>query len=353
MKELNETICLDDEVKAIAAYIGLKWSPIANLEQLVQDVRIAAEHAARTLFEDHAIWEVAIAAEDARAAMLEQKYGDGPPNLRYYDAGSQLIDNIRDRLKDVRDAALSLDGQWDYERGVNKVLQSLAPKYPDLVGARPIGWDQLEPGYNDFDGQEEYDNRPDRALFQGTKTESAGSGDFVFRTALPYVMYDEKCQSRKAHDVLVGAIFSQFMLITEHLNTLNVCKDLEAVVATPPQEHVFELTIEPQTPVLKTLTKLGKPYATRLEYEKAVAQVAAYHALSDAEKELKIADQEARRKSFMAELMKPRAPESYEEYQTKKALKAAPIKAFLREALGESLEPGPETSAGAPLRMRC
>lgn len=40
MKKLDETINLDDEVKAIVAYIGLKWTPIANLEQLVRDVRM-------------------------------------------------------------------------------------------------------------------------------------------------------------------------------------------------------------------------------------------------------------------------------------------------------------------------
>jgi len=357
MKTLNESISLDDEVKAIATYIGLKWTPIGNLESLVQDVRVAAEHAARALFEEHPVWEVTVAAEDAREAMLKQKYGDGRPTLKYYDAGCQLIDNIRGGLKDVRTAALNLDGKWDYEHIVNKVFQTLKPKYPDLVRARPNAWAELEANYDDDDGQEEYDSRPDRALFQGSKAEGTLSGDFVFRTALPYVMYDEKCQGPKAHSVLVGAIFSQFVLITEYLNTKKACKDLEAVIATLPQEHVFELTISPQTPVLKALIKLGKPYATRLDYEKAVAQVAAYDALSDAEKGLKEIENQASMDAFMAKLMKPSARESYDEILAAEAKKTAPIKVLLKEALGEIAKPGAEVkkSAGAGSRpgMRC
>lgn len=351
MRKLEETICLDDEVNAIAAYIRLKWSPLDNLEQLVQDVRVAAEHAARAFFDEHAVWEVTVAADDAREAMLTKQYGDGRPTLCYYDAGCQLINNIRDGLHNVRAAALEIDGAWDYERSVDKVLFALQSKYPDLIGSRPIGWDRLEAGYNDFDGQEEFDGRGDQALFQGTKVESVGSGDFVIRTALPYVMYDEKCQGRKAHYVLVGAIFSQFLLITEHLNTHKACRDLEAVVSTLPQEHVFELAIEPQTPVLKTLIKQGKPYATRLEYEEAVAQVAVYDALSDAEKAFKRTESEASMAAFMDELTKPSARKSYKEHQAEKDLTIEPIKVLLKEALGETIHPGADSSHSHP-RMR-
>lgn len=340
MRSLDASINVDDEVKAIAAFIALKWSSIKNLEQLVQEIRLRAEHIARALFDEHDVFESLADAMDKRESTLKTAHKDSLVSVHYYDAGWNFFDTCRSQIGVVRKAALNSVAEWDYERHVGETLRSLTSSYPDLVGARPNGWAELAKGYNDFDGQEEYEPQSDKDQFQGVKVASVSSGDFVSRTALPYIIYDEIGHGRKAHYTLVGAIFSQFALIAEYVNTQKVRLEIEAIAAELPQELCFELRIQPKNPVLKALAHSDTSRPSKQNYEAAIEHVKAYHALSEAEKAIKDAEYDASNKAFMAKLLKPVAPLSYDAIQAQEKLKSAPFIQILNTAFVELLTDG-------------
>ncbi len=286
MKELNETINLDEEVLHLAEFIRQKWTPIANIEDLFREIRDAALHSARGWFDQHEVWELATELEDKRSDKLEAELKLSFDAGAYlYDAWCTLLSAISRKAKDVREAGMALDGDWDFTRRTRRVEVSLSEKYPDLASARPLGWAELEAGYSDFDGQEEYDPKPDRELFKGAKVQGTLSGTFPLRVALPYVMYDEKCQGNRASHVLVGAVFAHFLGIAEHLNTVKLKCDL--VAALPELDSpgmVFERTLQTDNPILKVLFDLAPPCRSKAEFEACIASRTEFDALSEEEK---------------------------------------------------------------------
>ncbi len=286
MKELTADTNLDEEVTHLAAFIGQKWTPIANIEALFTEIRDAALHAARGWIDQHAIWELASEMEDRRANLLKSTLAaELDVGVEFYDALCTLLYAIGRDAKHVRDAALALDGEWDFSRRSNRVELSLSAKYPDLAAARPFGWAELEKDYCDFYGQEAYQPREDRALFKGSNVPGLLSPSFTSRVALPYVMYDEKCQGLKANRVLVGAVFAHFLGIAEHLNTLELKRAIQKAFSDIEKpEMLFERKIKTDNKILNVLLELAGKSPTKEEFEKAVAAKAEFDALSDEDK---------------------------------------------------------------------
>lgn len=289
MKNLTVNINQDEEVLHLAEFIRQKWTPIANLEALITDIRAKAWHAARAWFVEHDIFEYACELEDARVALLESSLGleEGDVSVSLYDAVCQLLHDISRESSMLRKAALDIDGPWDFERRSKNLTSELLAKYPDLEQARPLGWDQLEPGYSDFDGMEAYNPKPDRDLFQGVHIEHVRAVPFPGRIALPYVMYDEKCQGQKARVSLVGAVYAHFLSITEFLNT----HTLKAAIAEglPNREHpemLFEHGLKDVGhPLLKALAQKARPSPTKENFEAHLASKMKVKELTEEERE--------------------------------------------------------------------
>ncbi|MBU9200094.1 hypothetical protein KTD31_01585 [Burkholderia multivorans] len=296
MKKLTADINLDHEVAHLAKFISQKWTPIENLHALFTEIRDAALHAARGWLDQHELWAATRDMEKARQELLMQALGpkDGDA-VEYYDALCTLLNSVGSSATEIRAAGLVLDGPWDYERRVKAVLASLTERYPALAVARPLGWEALEKGYRDFDGMEAYDPSIDHELFEGTLVEGPGAPDFTGRVALPYVMYDEVCQGRKASYVLVGAVYSHFLGIAEFLNTHRVMQDLATAF---PQLHepvmLYERKVTTNNPFLKVAVALARPAPTKEEFEENLANKAAFEALSDEEKAQRKADNSKR-----------------------------------------------------------
>ncbi|HDR9105969.1 TPA: hypothetical protein QDB04_002825 [Burkholderia vietnamiensis] len=296
MKKLAADINLDEEVTLLAEFISQRWTPIAGLQTMFTEIRDAALHAGRGWLESHGIWEKTRDMEKARQELLMQAMGPKTGDaVEYYDALCTLLDSIGSSATGLRDAGRALDGAWDYERRVKAVLAALTPRYPDLAGARPLGWESMEKGYRDFDGMAEYDPSVDHELFKGTLVEGHGAPDFVGRIALPYVMYDEMCQGRKACYVLVGAVYSHFLGIVEFLNTHRVIEDLAS--AFPQLREpvmLYERKVTTANPFLKVAIELARPAPKKEEFEQSLANKVAFEALSDEEKAQKKADNSKR-----------------------------------------------------------
>lgn len=288
MKELSTDINLDEEVAHMAEFIRQKWTPIENIEALFTEIRDAALHAARAWLHDHDIWDVAHDMLDARKALLEEKLKDSLPvqsvGVEYYDALCTLVYDISGKAKRLKEAGMDIDGPWDFSRRVNALSNRLSAKYPDLATARPNGWAEFEKGYTEYDGQAEYDPKPDRELFKGSKVEGACSGSFPMRVALPYVMYDEKAQGFKAYRVLVGAVFAQFLGIKEMLNTEELKQALKALPGMDEPTMVFERKVATDNPLLSVLFKMARPCPKEAAYLAACKSQAEYAMLSDEEK---------------------------------------------------------------------
>lgn len=286
MKQLTDTIDLDQEVQAICQYIALKWTPIENAHAIFSEIRDEALHHARAWFNKYSVGEVAHKLHSARNEALQKSDLTQAAKLLacYYDSASGLLDDIWMKSAALRDAATSLDGSWDYSKTVSALSEKLLQKYPQLSSARPLGWATLAKGYCEFDGQDDYEPGPDEDLFEGTRAESMSSGHFVYRTALPYVLYDEKCRGLKAYKVLVGAVLAQFLCIQEHLNTVRMKRALEDWAKAQPEHLVFDALPAPDHPLLKALATQLKPPLGEQTFNEALKAQEEWAALPDEEK---------------------------------------------------------------------
>ncbi|KVP17054.1 hypothetical protein [Burkholderia ubonensis] len=331
MKTLTADINLDEEVAHLAEFIGQKWTPITGMPALFAEIRAAAFHAARGWFDQHAVWEFATDLEDTRAKLLASKLNLGfDASVEYYDSLCTLLSDISRSAREVREAGMALDGEWYFERRVRAVERQVVSKYPDLASARPLGWAELEKGYCDFDGQAEYDPYPDRDLFNGVRVEGTLSSDFPGRVALPYVMYDEKCQGFKASSVLVGSVFAHFLGIAEFLNTHKLKQDLLAALPNLPEPvMLFERNLQTDNPFLKVMFELAKPCRTKASFEESLAQRAEFEALSDEEKAQRRAGNNDAILQILAELKRTTTAEEDQRYAAEKEHRITLLRAAL------------------------
>lgn len=335
MKELSLDINLDDEVRAMARYLAQKWTPIAGLEAMLREIRDAALHESRAWLEAYSPGNFAHDLRDSRAKALVQELGDDDEKFttEHHDAVCHYLYEVFTLSSEVHKQALELDGGWDYSRRVDRLRTQLNGKYPDLAKARPLGWDELAKNYSDFDGQEEYDPRPDVELFEGSRVEGACSGNFVYRTALPYVMYDEKCQGRKASAVLVGAVFAQFLGIQEFLNTKRFERDLAAWVQAQPTSVTFGLSSLPDNPHLRVIGKEASPAPSEQDYQTALAEQRKFRALPEAEKAEVIRENKAQTDEILKKLFSEVKSEDTS-YANKRAARAQRVKLALQAEFG-------------------
>lgn len=298
MYKLTETanVDIDAELAAITAHIADTWAPIENLGQIVKYVQEQAFIRGRAWIEKHPVWLSLSAAEAAREARLtaaltsdeEQRLGP------YYDAPCMLLRYMSLQTDALREAGLNLDGRWDYEKVVNAIHREARTQYLQLDSAKPLLWDALAKNYIDFDGMEDFDHKAATASFNGADTSTAGAGDFVTRTALPHVMYDETCQGRKAASVLVGAVFAHFLGIVAHRNTQGM---LEAIrkfsLDTLPASVTFGTRFASANPLLQALITMAESSIDHREqaltnvdaYTKALADARVFAVLPESEKE--------------------------------------------------------------------
>lgn len=339
LEQVTGPLNFDQELKHLVDYIKLKWEPLADIEAIFKLAAAAALVDARAWFDKHTIWEAIMAVVEAREEALAA--GTGMRFAYHYDGPCHCLSQARHALDHVHAAALQLEHTpWDYSRQVSRLTSRIKAEYPQLANARPLGWALLANGYEDFDGQEEYCKtqvRHDQALFQGLDAQGTLSPDFVYRTALPYVMYDEVCQCHAAPEVLVGAVYSYMMGLREHQNTREIVGALQhlAVYLPTPSAPAVGVLLSSWHPILAALLKIQEqPAPTREEYEKAVAQAAAFNALSPEERAARCQENEARADAWLKELLsEKRDPAKENAEREKEAARRTQIQALFRAAL--------------------
>jgi hypothetical protein len=330
MKELTADIDLDHEVAAVASFISLKWTSISNVQALVTDIRASAERIGRPLFDHFQLWSKARELRKERIEMLEQTLGSSRPDVSSSDAICSLLDSVMTTSNDISDAGRHLLGAWDIIATAKALQTTLVDRYPDLASARPRGWAELEQGYIDFAGQEEYDPTQDRELFAGARVQGARSDDFPGRIALPYVLYDERCRGLNASVSLISAVLAHFLGITEFLNSVRLVRDLPlALPQVSEPVMLFERKVSTDNPFLKVAFELAPPCRTRADFEETLKRQAAFDALSDEEKERR----RGRRGKVIERLMESLKGPISDEDQKKQADEKARCATLLSAAL--------------------
>lgn len=257
MKKLTLDFDANAEVQAVCDFISQKWTTIPNLKDLVSEIQQKAFRIGSSWIEQYDTVNAAHDLRDLREEHLKKLLTpEEGEQIAYYDAYCSFIMQVSLKVRTLREVGMNYHSTWDYSREVNRLYASVYERYPELTTAKPQGWAELEKDYVDFAGQEEYNPRPDRELFQGVDSSALGFAGLTYTLALPYVMYSEFCQGRSASRELVGAIFSHFLTIRESLNGMQFDAELRRVMAEAPAEPVFYLKSFPSdNPFLQVIFK--------------------------------------------------------------------------------------------------
>lgn len=313
-KAVHQTVDFEAEIDAITNYLALKWTPIAGLRELVAKVRDAAVSAARGWVGTHEGMQQARALKLKRVALLneclptplDREVGPG------YDVPAAKLDAITYGMSDLHRLGQELDGLWSFDRRSGQLYRSLLEAYPGLGEALPLGWETLAGADSDFAGQEEYDSKADSELFAGADVSGVLSGNFVLRTALPYVRYDVQGQGFSAGEVLVGAVLGQFLLLVEWQNTQALCRairELDLKLEEP--QLVFEVSPTTDNPHLAALLamvahrdKVGErnygAFRTPEGYAEALRIKLRYRAMTPEEKAIADREDEAETEAILS-----------------------------------------------------
>lgn len=220
-------------------------------------------------------------------------------NVINYDAINKFADDVYFKMGNLHDI---IRKGWDFSTVCDNLTKEMKKDFPGATSVRPKGWKKLEKNYSDFDGQEEYcesQSSPDFIRFQGVNSDSAGAPGFEGRIALPYVMYDDKCQGRKPFYTLVGAVLGHAFFVNSQNNSLKIVSELEKIrdLTSGPEyfkdlAYAFdpiELTDHNLTKALILLTQENKKVETPEEFfaqvHKSIKSMEEYNNLSQAQKD--------------------------------------------------------------------
>lgn len=151
-----------------------------------------------------------------------------------------------------------VSNEWRYDKNVNEILYSVKAEFPFATKAKPKNWNKLAKNYVDYEGMSELNGHELKKLFGGMDSGTAGCPSFEIRTALPHVIYDDKCQGRKPLEVLVGAMLGHAYVMNEKNNATKMLKEWidlkEQIDENPGQDITFEFK-EPLNQALFNLIK--------------------------------------------------------------------------------------------------
>jgi hypothetical protein len=311
MYELKRGVAVDiaTEIDAMVRHTVTRWDNVPDLKPLFELAYQSAAHDARFWFDPYALSEVLHDKADERVALMRTFCAEDEADLLWlYDNCAALYRGASSGASHLMDVARHADGKWDFSDRADKVYEDAVQLFGSLSNMRPKGWDELAQGYVDFDGMSEYDPADARA-FEGADTASAGADGFSGRIALPYVMYDEFCQGRKAPRMLVSSAYAHFLQILQHLNTEAMLKELAGLDFRENElKPVFGLRVTSRNALVATLLQIvvegadGRSLASEAEYLKTLADRHAFAQKSPEEQEVTRAENAARMDDIVANL---------------------------------------------------
>lgn len=241
MYKAKNKIDSDIEINHLVEFVKNRWSDTGNLEKVMRSAWEMSEPLTKNFFDQYGFTDFVTNWTDSRENSPKWKISDEEKSLiSTYDsiysfAYSVLISS--GKLEKI------ISENFNYESTVKKMMTELRSQYENTASFKPLGWKELAKNYSDFDGYEEYTKKQekiDKKEFKGANSDSATSGGFHSRVVLHNVMYDDKCQSRKPLDTLVGATLAHRYFVSSHNNTLEIIEELEKVKNFFEQDTYYE-----------------------------------------------------------------------------------------------------------------
>lgn len=287
LKEITVDMDMDAEVTAIVDFISQKWSPIPDLEKLITKVRDQALFDGRGWFNESEFTLRLMDLSDQRVKMLEEIIDDPEQKSQVflYDNVRSAIDQMRTSAKVMREAGLTLDVDVQdkyFEQYTKPLAKEIHNKFPGFSRSKPLGWAESAKNYTDYAGQEEYRAEADRDLFQGVDSKGR-SWHLVEKLALPYLLYDDKCQGRSPTYMMVSSVYSHFLGIREFINTKEMITAVEKLLPFHEPRISFGLVVSTDTgnSLVDILVGRLKPFPTKKESDQSLLQQREFSALSE------------------------------------------------------------------------
>lgn len=165
--------------------------------------------------------------------------------------------------------AETLKKDWDFEKKVNSIISTINTEFPDAKKIKPKGWNKLAKNYIDYAGMNELNNYIIEK-FTGMNSGTACSFSFDVSTALPHVMYDDKCQNRKPLQTLVGAIVGHAYVMNEKNNTHKIKKEWSQFKTLLEEPGITEIKFTFEEPLNQALFNIMK---TNLEVTSSALKI--------------------------------------------------------------------------------
>jgi hypothetical protein len=290
----NTPVSIEAEINAMVEYLATRWENLPDLATMFAAIQKQVSHDARYWVDVYPLASAFHERAKRRTRFLEESTVD-EDEKRYMPTYDQCTSVLRDmstfahRLGDI---GKDIDGKWDYSARVRHLYQKILPQFPELNRSRPRGWENLEKGYQEQAGIYEYSGsqqRVDEDAFKGADASGSGADAFPTRTALPFVMYDDRCQGRTASYVLVSAAYGHFIAIQEHVNTRRMLEEFESLPLRDTEPGpLFDFSLESQNPLMAALLEICRDAerpATREDYEKALESARAFQKLPQEERD--------------------------------------------------------------------
>lgn len=292
--EQNRHVDLLAESAAVAAFIRSRWTGVTDAEGPAAICRLAAARDARYGFLRDTVALYLLDRVKARHALLESLLGTSAGCAKVHDAVCEKLTDLSFAADAAWAAGQRFAPQGCFEQRCTPVLDSVRAHWPDIDDAKPMGYDALHQGYSDFDGMAAYcetQQAQDEADFRGTDSSSARTPSLPSRIALPYVLYDDVCQGRRAPYVLVSSVYAHFLRLVEHNNTQDILMvlaeepigdDVKGLVFVPPRLTCAHPILAAMASVLPQRLSAQERYAA---FSACLDVQAEHHRMSPAERE--------------------------------------------------------------------
>ncbi len=334
VKTLSKHLDVTAEINAVIDYVRLKWTPIENLDILVNQLQVRAFHDWRSFF-DPSIGGMAgtlSGLHGQRKELLAKAYtGIALETAIVMDKPAQLIMHLLTQALALKDAARKLDGEWNFENASAATCRSARLRHPTLGYAVPKGWQAAGQGYDPNVHMAEYDNKADADLFQGTDLEAPRTQPLHQMISLPQVAHNEIEHRKKPANTLVSSIYSHFLGVREYLNTVQLVSAIESLTDWNAKGLVTHLDLATEHPMLNVMLKL-MPQAQDLDFDAAVAQATQraleFERMSDEQKAQRRESLVAQTREIVRAAQSPTAQEKAEQQAHERTVHRLLIEAY-------------------------
>lgn len=320
MYKAKEEINIQKELKHLIEYTQKRWNDNGDLSKIITTIWNSVEPLTVNMFSQYGFFEVSEqwSKERQESSKWDNNLSKHEKDLIYiYDAIHSFLRDFSSSANRLYDISMK---KWNYEKIVKKITSDIQDEFKNTSDIKPLGWEELAKNYTDYDGMDEYSRKSqlkEEKAFKGCDSSGHTSFGFPGRIALPYVMYDDKCQNRKPLEVLVGAVLAHVFFVNTHNNTLKIMENLNEMkkewdkdIYFTKIQHRLDINSLTDNNIIKAIYSLKNKHVenqTPEEFKKTLKENIQskidFDALSPKEKSARVAKNQAYISKMMSSLM--------------------------------------------------